>query len=264
MNLHLDLENLSATEQLKAIEEFRKQAEALASQSKVEALHQLSAELDEKDPDRIKHRFTTEDAQGILHELGMLGIRRSPSGSYTGGKEAISNYATKANKHPEWAPKTKYRSYYGKELQKGLARQRVNKQPEVKHFYSMLDGSKIGFDTTVISVLNQIQENVYSRMEAIMKDQRIAELEYRVELLEQSDAMYTGELNSLNSRMEQVEHYVEMDWKEKAIHLKVSNPKLKYRDIAEFVGMKIDSIKQFMRKADTKQRIAELQEASSD
>lgn len=255
--------DLSGAEQMseskKEIARMRTMLEQYEREVTINAAKKLSAEADERDPNRVKHKFTDEDADGVLFELGMRGIHISPSGSHLSGDAALDAHAETTDKHPDWIKTIKYRNYYGEQLRTGIARQGFSEQPEVQQYYHSLNIERVDFSKTVNGVLDDIQKAKFEEMERSYMLQRIAELEDAVARFEQD---FVSAIDITNERLASVESFVDMHWKDRVIHLKAKNPKMTQKELAEEVGMSLPSVKKHMQLTETKAAIAKLQDMS--
>ena len=221
----------------------------------IEAKIKIATQLDLESPDRVKHKLTQNDVNSILIALGMHGIISSPTGKVDGHTLVLNAYAELTGQHPDWLEKVKYQNWHGALICRGISLAKLSKEPEVKQYYSMVQIDDLDLDVAFNNALGQIQAQVLKRYKDMYKDQRIKELEHTVSRLERDMVDNT---NMLNNRINDVEVIADMDWRDRAVQLKVVKPNIKNKDIADIVAMSIDSVKKFMGNSETKAKIVAL------
>ena len=163
--------------------------------------------------------------------------------------DALNDYANKNNKSSSWVEKAKRKPLYidlTKQLYKKNIAIELNKygllgfynQPNRWTLSSFLKQLNIKID--MMNKIIEMGENIKTKNNEIIKlNNKITKL-------------------NKNIKIERICSNDKINWKEKAIELKVQNYKIRYQEIAIKTGMSLSSVKKFMSQNETKEEIKRL------
>jgi hypothetical protein len=242
-----EINKLPPKDRIAAIDKKLSAEASDARQARMEAYSALSAEADANNPNRIKHKLTTSDLDGIVTNVARFGVVRRPPNSKLGEPLqtvhlAINKYVTDEGKHSEWASTVKYRQYYGDSVVDSIERLSIM-DIEVEHFYRGLKLYRIPEKSSLNQALTELIEEHEMRFNTNYLMQEDSQKEERISKLEEIVDRQEGEISDLKKN---VLVNRQDNWEQVAT--KLLSEGIIQSEVAETVGKSLRTVKRLAKK----------------